>query len=270
MVPSDDEVPIEEQTLPDDSSPTALSPGYVTDYDLEEDPEEDPAEYPIDGGYNDDEDEDDDDDEVEEEDKEEEEHLALANSTALHIINPVSSAKDTKAFETDESAPTPPRSPRLCRARISVRPQTPMEAFVEALITEYAVAPTPLSPSPSPLTPLSSPLLQISSPPLPLPSPPTHTSPTYYEAPLGYRAAMIMSRAASPPTHHLLEIPSPPLFDVEESLLAAAARQTGHTLAHRVDYGFIDTMDASIRTSESRAMTAMGVVNKRVTDLATT
>ncbi|GJR26310.1 hypothetical protein Tco_1102542 [Tanacetum coccineum] len=35
-------------------------------------------------------------------------------------------------------------------------------------------------------------------------------------------------------------------FEVEESSAAAAARQAGHTLAHRVDYGFIDTVDASI------------------------
>ncbi|GJV69007.1 putative reverse transcriptase domain-containing protein [Tanacetum coccineum] len=44
----------------------------------------------------------------------------------------------------------------------------------------------------------------------------------------------------------------------------------GHTLAHTVDYEFIDTMDATIRAAESRLMTAVGVVNDRVTDLATT
>ncbi|GKC61959.1 hypothetical protein Tco_1089557 [Tanacetum coccineum] len=111
---------------------------------------------------------------------------------------------------------------------------------------------------------------------------------------------MIQLRAASPSTHHPSEIPSPPLllqstthrddlpevdmplqkracftaptgrFEVGESLSAIAARQTGHTLAHRVDYGFVDTVDASIRASESRAMTAVGEVNERVTDLATT
>nr|GFB97116.1 hypothetical protein [Tanacetum cinerariifolium] len=43
------------------------------------------------------------------------------------------------------------------------------------------------------------------SAPTPL-SPPTHTSPTYAEAPLGYRAAMIRSRAASLPL-----VPSPRL-----------------------------------------------------------
>ncbi|GKG56253.1 hypothetical protein Tco_0577328, partial [Tanacetum coccineum] len=52
-------------------------------------------------------------------------------------------------------------------------------------------------------------------------------------------------------------------FEVGESS-SAAARQAGHTLAHRVDYGFIDTVDASIRASESRAMTAIWEVNERV------
>ncbi|GJZ98822.1 hypothetical protein Tco_0671275 [Tanacetum coccineum] len=46
LVPSDDEVPIEDQPLPDDASPTALSPGYVVESNPEEDPEEDPAKYP--------------------------------------------------------------------------------------------------------------------------------------------------------------------------------------------------------------------------------
>ncbi|GJW95248.1 retrovirus-related pol polyprotein from transposon TNT 1-94 [Tanacetum coccineum] len=59
-------------------------------------------------------------------------------------------------------------------------------------------------------------------------------------------------------------------FEVGESSTAAAARQTRHTLAYRVDYGFIDTVDASIRASEGRAMIAVEEVNERVTDLATT
>ncbi|GJR49090.1 hypothetical protein Tco_1317193 [Tanacetum coccineum] len=59
-------------------------------------------------------------------------------------------------------------------------------------------------------------------------------------------------------------------FEVGESLPAATVRQARHTLAHTDDYGFINTMDASIRASKSRAMTAVGVVNKGVTDLAAT
>ncbi|GKA91885.1 hypothetical protein Tco_0813810 [Tanacetum coccineum] len=46
-------------------------------------------------------------------------------------------------------------------------------------------------------------------------------------------------------------------FEVGESSSAVAARQAGHTLAHKVDYGFIDTMDAIIHAFECRAVTAM-------------
>ncbi|GJW60793.1 hypothetical protein Tco_0110128 [Tanacetum coccineum] len=73
-----------------------------------------------------------------------------------------------------------------------------MATSMEARIAEYVVALTAPSPPPSPLTLLSSPLSQIPSPPLPLPSPPTHTSPTYVEAPLGYRVVRIRLRATSP------------------------------------------------------------------------
>ncbi|GJU94427.1 putative reverse transcriptase domain-containing protein [Tanacetum coccineum] len=59
-------------------------------------------------------------------------------------------------------------------------------------------------------------------------------------------------------------------FEVGESSTAAAAGQTGHTLARRVDYEFINTLDASIRASEGRVMTTVGEVNERVTDLAST
>ncbi|GKD83157.1 hypothetical protein Tco_1349996 [Tanacetum coccineum] len=163
-----------------------------------------------------------------------------------------------------------------------------MAASIEALIVKFASAPTPPSSPPSPLSPLSSPLPKTSSPPL-------HTRPTYADAPLGYRETMIQLRVASPPF-----VPSPPLllpsadrrsdipetdmpfwkrlclttpasrFKVGESSTAAAARQAGDTLARRLDYKFIDTVDASIRASESRVMTTVEEVNERVTDLATT
>ncbi|GKG40479.1 hypothetical protein Tco_0467256, partial [Tanacetum coccineum] len=95
----------EEQPLPPVDSPTAESPGYITESDdPEEDPEEyeddetedGPADYPIDRGDDGDDDdgdssrddandEDEDEDEVDEDD-EEEEHLALADSI---IVVPV-------------------------------------------------------------------------------------------------------------------------------------------------------------------------------------
>ncbi|GKE73284.1 hypothetical protein Tco_1535325, partial [Tanacetum coccineum] len=126
--------------------------------------------------------------------------------------------------------------------RKTVRPQPPMVTSTKALIAEYASAPTLPSPPPSALSPLSSPLPRIPSSPLLLL--PLHTSPTYASAPLGYKAAIIQLRATSP-----LLVPSPPLFEVEESLTAATS---------------------SIQTSTSIVMTAVEEVNERVTDLATT
>nr|GEU35534.1 hypothetical protein [Tanacetum cinerariifolium] len=149
--------------------------------DPKEDPEEDPVEYHVVD------DDDDDEDEASEED-EEDEHLAPADSTTLPPVGLVPLAKDIEAFETDESAPTPP-SPTLCKARISKR------ARFTALTGRFVVG---------------------------------------------------------------------------ESSLAAVARQTVHTLAHRVDFRFIDNVDTSIRASESRAMTSVGEVNERVTYLTTT
>ncbi|GKE32130.1 hypothetical protein Tco_1451452 [Tanacetum coccineum] len=81
---------MEDQPLPADASPTALSPGYIADFNPEEDeedPKDDPVDHLVDGGDNDDNkssDDDDDDDDV---------------------------VKDTEAFETDESASTPPTYP---------------------------------------------------------------------------------------------------------------------------------------------------------------
>ncbi|GKB95481.1 hypothetical protein Tco_0981618 [Tanacetum coccineum] len=185
----DAKVRVEDQPLPTHASPAPLSSSYIADSDPEEDLKEDHADYPVDGGDDDDESSDyyDDDDDN----------------------DPVPLAEDTKAFKTDESTPTPP-SPRPLRARISVRLPPPMRASMEARIVEYASTATPPLPPPSLLSPWSSLLPQFPSPPLPLPSPPT--SPIYAEAPLGYKAAMIRLRAASPPTNNPSEIPSPPLL----------------------------------------------------------
>ncbi|GKE76244.1 hypothetical protein Tco_1542364, partial [Tanacetum coccineum] len=141
LVPSDVKAPLEDQPLPTDASPTALSPSYVADSDPEEDPKEDHADYPADGGDGDDEPFDDDDDEDtddedeepfedEDDDEEEEEHLALADSSAIPVIRI-------------------PFAQRLRRARKTVRLEPPMSPSMKARIAEYAVAPTP----PSPLSP---------------------------------------------------------------------------------------------------------------------
>nr|GEU92230.1 hypothetical protein [Tanacetum cinerariifolium] len=248
VAPSADEIPIEDQPLPADASPTTLSLGYVVDSDpSKEDPEEDPkedlADYPADGGDDDEEEEsfedDDDEEDVEaskEDEDDEEEHLASADSAALPVI--------------DHTC--------LRRVRKTVRLQPPMAASTEALITKFAFAPTPPSPPPSPLSPWSSPLSLIPSPPLPvissllpLPSPPTHTSPTYVEAQLGYRAAMIQLRATSPPL-----VPSPPLLlpsadrrsDIPETNMPFRKRLCLTALASRFKVGESSTAAAARQT----------------------
>nr|GFC54863.1 hypothetical protein [Tanacetum cinerariifolium] len=95
-IPLEDEhiLPAEEQQLPPIVSPTAESPGYVVESDLEEDPEEyeedetedGPVDYPMDGGDDRDDDDGDssgydtDDEDQDEEDEEEWEHLASDDS----------------------------------------------------------------------------------------------------------------------------------------------------------------------------------------------
>ncbi|GKD67103.1 hypothetical protein Tco_1309211, partial [Tanacetum coccineum] len=216
---SDDEIPVEDQPIPANASPTALSPGYVVDFDpLKEDLEEDPANDPIDGGDDDKEEESSEDDDEEEEEEaseededEEEENEALTDSAALPIIDLVPSAEETEPFKTDEAQKT-------------IRLQSPMAASTKALIAEFASAPIPPSSPPSPLSPWLSPLPQIPSPPLP--------------------KRLCLTTPAS-------------RFEAGESSTATAARHTTHTLAHRVDYEFVDIVDASIRASESRVMTAV-------------
>ncbi|GJU03745.1 hypothetical protein Tco_1114083 [Tanacetum coccineum] len=267
------------------------SPDYE---DPKEDPEEDHVDYPADGGgdYDEpsDDDNDDDDDtndedeepfEDEDDDEEEEEHIALADSPAIPIVDPIPSARDTEAFEIVEAAPTPVPSPRRHTARISIRPEArmpfPSEEEVERLL---ALPPPP----PSPLILLSPPSVEehlarclaapaLPSSPLPI-VPHPYSSPNHVRAPPGFRAAMGRLRASSPlPSSPLPPLPSslfiPPPVDRREDIpkaelpprkrlcltaltsryevgesSTAAPRPTG---GHRADYGFIGTMDAEIR-----------------------
>ncbi|GKA14431.1 hypothetical protein Tco_0694077 [Tanacetum coccineum] len=127
-----------------------------------------------------------------------------------------------------------------------------METSTEALIVEYAIASTPLLPPPSPLSPWLSPLLQIPSPPLPLPSPPLLLPSTAHKTNI--------PKAEMPPRKRVRFTAPTHRFEVMKSLAAIAARQTGHVLTSGVDYGFIDTVDASIRATKGRVMT---IIEKR-------
>nr|GEU37640.1 retrovirus-related Pol polyprotein from transposon TNT 1-94 [Tanacetum cinerariifolium] len=87
------EAPMEDQTLHTDASPTALLPGYIDDFNLEEDL----VDYPANGGDNDDNkssDDDDDDDDVEKDGEidEEEEHLAPVDPSVVPIVDHVPSS----------------------------------------------------------------------------------------------------------------------------------------------------------------------------------
>nr|GEV30496.1 hypothetical protein [Tanacetum cinerariifolium] len=209
MPPKDDVLPAEEQPLPVAVLPTADSPGYITESDLEEDleeeddedPKEDLADYPIDIDDDDEEEESfgDDANNEEKDEEKEDEHLAL-----------------------DDSIPPPAYH---TTARMSIRAQTPIPCPSEAEVDRLLSIPTPPS---SPLTLLSSPLPRIPSSPFPVPSPPT-TSPTDAGAPLGYRAAMIRLRAESPSTSHPLLLPLPivlPHTRASMGMMRAAALST--------------------------------------------
>ncbi|GKA05597.1 hypothetical protein Tco_0684717 [Tanacetum coccineum] len=258
------------EPLPIDVSPTALSLGYVTDSDPDEDPEddlkEDHADYPADGGDNDDEPSDDDDDDTDDEDEEpfededdndKEEHLAQTDSSAIPIVDPIPSARDTYVFESDEAAPTPVPSPRRHTAMMSVRPQTPIplpsEAKVERLLA------LPILP-PSPLSPWSSPLHHIPSPPLPPPPSSLHLPqpvPTSLLLPSSPLPPLPASLSILLPVDHREATPEAELRPRKRLCLTtptsrnevgesstAAPRPTG---GHRADYGFISTMDVVIR-----------------------
>ncbi|GJU96638.1 hypothetical protein Tco_1321394 [Tanacetum coccineum] len=230
LLPSNAKAPLEDQPLPSDSLPTALSRGYVADSDPDEDPEEDPeedhADYPTDGGDGDDEPSDDDDDDTDDEDEEpwqtrseeeleedhddEEERLAPTDSSAIPVVDPVPSAGDTKALETDEAAPTTVPSPRRHKDRMSVRPQTPIPLPSEAEVERLLALPIP---PPSPLSP-------------------------WEEIP----------EAELPPYKRLCLTAPISRYEVGESLTAAPRP----TRDHRADYGFIGTMDAEIRRQRAK------------------
>ncbi|GKE01157.1 hypothetical protein Tco_1389140, partial [Tanacetum coccineum] len=229
MPPEDDVLPAEEQSQLAAVSPTADSPGYITESDLEKDPKEDdedpkvdPADYPTNRDDDEEEEEsfrDDADDEEEDED-EEEEHLAPADFV-------------------------PPPAYRTT-SRMSIRDQTPIPFPSEVEVDRLLAISTP---PPSPLTSYSSPLPHIPSPPLPvslplpMSPPPLPASPTY---PLGYKVATI--RAGIPevtlPPWKRLCIDLGPRYEVEECSSAPTARPTR---GFRADYGFVGTLDAKIR-----------------------
>nr|GEW62240.1 reverse transcriptase domain-containing protein [Tanacetum cinerariifolium] len=107
----------------------------------------------------------------------------------------------------------------------------------------------------------------------PTPSPPTHTSPTYADAPLGYRAAMIRLRVASPlpiPSPRLLRArlfvrPQTPMVAATEALIAANVPEANVPPQKRLC--LITPAPSDI---EERAPTTLEELSQRVTDLDAT
>ncbi|GKA87350.1 hypothetical protein Tco_0809114 [Tanacetum coccineum] len=300
-IPLEDEheLPAEEQPLPHVDSPTAESPGYVTESDPEEDPEEyeddetedGPVNYPMDGG--DDEDDDDDDssrddaDDEDENEDEEEEHLAPADSAVVVPTDELVSPP-----EGIEPAVPPPSTNITIGARITVRPQVsislPPEAEVERLLAMT-------TPSPSPPISLSPPsagerLARCTTPP-------AHSSPPHVPSPLlplsGCPTQIQTLRIAS--TQALIiavtiALPSPPLPPPLYISPPVAVGMISPSLSSHLarDYGFVSTVDAEERRHGVRdvgygirdtwidpaeavpeiAPMTVGEVNTRVTELA--
>nr|GEV20468.1 putative reverse transcriptase domain-containing protein [Tanacetum cinerariifolium] len=232
---ADDEIVAKDQSYAEDASPTAQSPEYVPESDLEvyqeeeddEDPKEDPVDYPADGGDDGDDkegsSEDDEDDDMDiKADEEEEEHPAPADSivVGLPAADQAPSAKETESFETDESTATPPPHPTYrMTARISIPAPVPVPGWSDSEVARLLAMSSPPS---SPLSILSSPLPQIPFPPLPpilsLPSPVLFPAPP--PSPirsLGYRAAMIRLPAEAAYTSHSPPLPPPFILSLTRS-----------------------------------------------------
>ncbi|GKD60201.1 hypothetical protein Tco_1297710, partial [Tanacetum coccineum] len=136
----------------------------------------------------------------------------------------------------EDEAPTPPLPPFFLSP--CIRPLRTRVAMAQMRATTPSTY-QPLLPSGTP------PLL-----PIPLPAPSTS------------RRADILEADTPPRKRLLLTTPRPECKIGESS--AAAARQPGPTIAHRVDYSLVDTIETRFRDTEKRMMTALEMVNMRV------
>ncbi|GJV30857.1 hypothetical protein Tco_1391257 [Tanacetum coccineum] len=265
-IPLEDEheLPAEEQPLPPVDSPTAESPGYVTESDPKEyendETEDSPVDYPMDEGDDGDDDDDgssrddandEDEDEDEDDDDEEEEHLALADSAVfIPTDEPVSPPERTTPI-----IPRPSTDITIM-ARIIVRPHASISLPPEAKVKRLLTMTTPTPSTPVSLSPPSAGERLARCTTLP-----AHSSPPPVPSPLllssGCPTQIQTLRIAS--TQALIDavtaaLPSPPLppslyiplvdrsrYEIEES---STARPTGD---RGVDYGFVSTIDVEAR-----------------------
>ncbi|GJX33280.1 putative reverse transcriptase domain-containing protein, partial [Tanacetum coccineum] len=195
-----------------------------------------------------------------------EEHLALADSVVAPIVDYVPSSEETEPFETD-------------KAQKTVRLEPPMSPSMEARIAEYIPSP------PLPLPPSSLHLPPQVPTSLPLPSSPLPPLPASLFIPPLVDRREDTPEAELPPRKRLCLTALTSRYEVGESSTPAPRPAGGH----RIDYGFIGTLDAKTRrqraeevgygirntwvdpreaVEEITPVTLEGV-NTRVTELAT-
>ncbi|GJW46126.1 hypothetical protein Tco_0077772 [Tanacetum coccineum] len=270
MPPEDDVLPAEEQPLPTAVLPTADSPGYISESDLEEDskednkdPEEDLADYPTDRD-------------------EEEEEMFIRDQTPipfpseaeidrlLSISTPPSSPLTSYSSPLPQipsppppiSSPVPMSSPPLPAspthplgyraAMIQLRDESPSTSYPlplplpiilphtrasMAIMRDVALSTYILSPRsgilPSETPPSGTPPLL----PIPLPT----SSPPLLLPSTNYRVDVL--EVTLPPRKRLC-IALGTRYEVEES---SSAPTTRPTRGFRADYGFVGTLDVKIR-----------------------
>ncbi|GJT09628.1 putative reverse transcriptase domain-containing protein [Tanacetum coccineum] len=243
-IPLEDEhvFPAREQPLPPVDSPTAESPGYITESDPDEDPEEyeddetedGPVDYPMDGGDDRDDDDGDssgddvNDEDEDDEDEEEEEHLAPAGSAIVVPTDepaPISLPPEAEV-ERLLAMPTPLPSPP-----ISLSPPFAGERLARCTTPPALSSPPPV---PSPLLPSSGFIAALPSPPLP-PLPPS----LYIPPPVDRKDDIPESE--QPPHKRLCLSTLGSRYEVGES---STARPVG---GRGTDYGFVSTVDAKAR-----------------------
>ncbi|GKA52207.1 reverse transcriptase domain-containing protein [Tanacetum coccineum] len=159
--------------------------------------------------------------------------MELEDHVPMYILEP---EHPEDLVPAKDKAPTPPLPPFFLSPRI--RPLRTRAAMAQIRATTPSTY-HPLLPSGTP------PLL-----PIPLPAPSTSRRADIPEADM-------------PPQIRLLLTTPRPSCEVGESSAAAVARQPGPTMAHRVDYSLVDTMETRIRDTERMMMTALEMVNMR-------
>nr|GEU55541.1 reverse transcriptase domain-containing protein [Tanacetum cinerariifolium] len=250
---------VEEQPLPPVDLPTAESPGYVVELDLEEDPEE---------RFSGDDAED-----------EEEEHLAPADSAnVIPTVEPISSPEGIEPV-----IPPPSTDTTTTGARITVRFQAsislPSEAVVERLLSMPTLPPSPLTSLSPPsagesLARFMAPSAHSSPSPVPSPLLPSSGCPTQIQTlRIASTQALIDAVTAALPSPLLP--PLPPPVDRRDDILETELppRKKSCLFALAPMYEAMESSTARLTGDSAEAVReiapiTLGEVNTRVTELA--